>query len=153
MQVDDAGGVCEKPDYITALYMKGTLGAELKFEAGKLDDKTPFEWTIGVSVFYLYKQDQYLLRQTIPILETPPLCLPLDKKGSKPKSSSKPATPSKGSTPSKSSTIPKSTPTCMAGGMAGTCISTEKCKNLGGNSEAGHCPGAKNIQVYHSFIH
>jgi hypothetical protein len=31
--------------------------------------------------------------------------------------------------------------------ISGTCISTTSCSNTGGVSEAGHCPGAANIQV------
>lgn len=39
------------------------------------------------------------------------------------------------------------TPTCKNNAnLDGTCISTDSCKNLGGYSEAGHCPGPANIQ-------
>ena len=31
-------------------------------------------------------------------------------------------------------------------GASGTCISTSDCATQGGSSEAGHCPGASNIQ-------
>lgn len=42
---------------------------------------------------------------------------------------------------------PASTPTCKANsGLAGHCISTTACKSQGGYSEAGHCPGATDIQ-------
>ncbi len=33
-------------------------------------------------------------------------------------------------------------------GALGTCISTSDCSRTGGKSEAGHCPGPSNIQVY-----
>lgn len=37
---------------------------------------------------------------------------------------------------------------CKIGsGTLGTCISTADCSSNGGTSEAGHCPGAANIQV------
>ena len=37
---------------------------------------------------------------------------------------------------------------CKIGnGTHGTCISTADCSSNGGTSEAGHCPGATNIQV------
>lgn len=37
---------------------------------------------------------------------------------------------------------------CKIGnGTRGTCISTAACSSNGGTSEAGHCPGAANIQV------
>lgn len=35
-------------------------------------------------------------------------------------------------------------------GQNGVCISTGSCKSGGGKSEAGHCPGAADIQVYKS---
>ena len=41
---------------------------------------------------------------------------------------------------------------CKIGnGTLGTCISTSDCSGNGGTSEAGHCPGAANIQVSHSI--
>jgi lysozyme len=36
-------------------------------------------------------------------------------------------------------------------GQNGVCISTGSCKSGGGKSEAGHCPGAADIQVHHLF--
>ena len=38
----------------------------------------------------------------------------------------------------------------IKGGLSGRCISTSACSSGGGNSEAGHCPGAADIQVFES---
>ncbi|KAJ9657809.1 hypothetical protein H2201_008022 [Coniosporium apollinis] len=125
---DTAGGLCKKPDVTAALSVKGTLGAELKFEAGKLNDKTPLEWTIG----------------TLPLFEVAPICLPLDRSG---KPTSAAPSPTKSRPPTKPTSTAKSTPTCkVSSGAKGTCISTGSCKSLGGYSEAGHCAGPDDIQ-------
>lgn len=36
-------------------------------------------------------------------------------------------------------------------GQGGVCISTSSCSSSGGHSEAGHCPGAADIQVDFCF--
>lgn len=42
--------------------------------------------------------------------------------------------------------------TCKIGnGTIGTCMCTTECAGKGGKSEAGHCPGAADIQVSYSF--
>lgn len=59
----------------------------------------------------------------------------------------------KAPTTTKGSPAPKPTSSGGAGsctassGLKGTCISTSSCSSSGGKSEAGHCPGAANIQV------
>ncbi|KAI9771410.1 MAG: hypothetical protein M1839_002800 [Geoglossum umbratile] len=61
-----------------------------------------------------------------------------------PKPSGNPGTPGAPGTPG----TPGSPDTCKVNsGASGQCISTSDCAAAGGKSEAGHCPGAANIQV------
>ncbi|ORY11103.1 hypothetical protein BCR34DRAFT_332991 [Clohesyomyces aquaticus] len=135
-QTSPNGGMCDDGDDVTnAINFQGQLGAEIAFVAGKLHDSTPLEWTIGHAI----------------LADPQKKCYALTHKaggggGGGGAKSSAPPSPTK-SKAAEASNPPASTPTCKSNaGLSGTCISTSSCNNLGGNSEAGHCPGAANIQ-------
>ena len=54
---------------------------------------------------------------------------------------------------SQSLAAPGTTSCTVNSGQNGVCISTGSCSSGGGHSEAGHCPGAADIQVSHLLSH
>jgi hypothetical protein len=133
---NSAGGVCDDPAKTIGVEIEPSIGAEIKFEAGATDgDNTPVSVTLATTSFPLGG-----------------LCFGTGPdNGASPSGQTSSATASK-ATSTKASSAPSNTATapvtqCTANnGLFGTCISTSSCSDQGGISEAGHCPGAANIQ-------
>ena len=143
---NEDGGVCNDPKKTLGIKVEPSIGTEIKFKAGTTDGKkTPVDITITpVKTFKIGKPEDFCFAFD-----------PDDDNNSKPSTPGPTPNPSPGPSPlsptkatslTKASNVPVAS--CTANnGLKGTCMATSACKDEGGVSEAGHCPGGTDNQV------